>query len=184
MWECLNHPWIYSRGPQDLRIKQGNQIHMDNLRNYQARKRWKHSMKVTDQLKTVHYSTLSAGCLPLQQAVQDQAEGEAAGGEQSPGQSCGQPCAQEEGQAARPAPGTCCSRGEQGKAGRQTGRQADRQTGRQADRQTGRQADRQTGRHADRQTGRQADRHHSWNTLYECILPYSLARKYKVPFAL
>ena len=41
MWECLNHPWIYSRGPQDLRIKQDNQIHMDNFRNYQARRRWK-----------------------------------------------------------------------------------------------------------------------------------------------
>ena len=138
VWECLNHPWIYSRGPQDLRIKQGNQIHMDNLRNYQARKRWKHSMKVTDQLKTAHhYCTLSAGRLPLQQAVQDQAEGEAAGGEQPAGQSCGQPCTQEEGPAGRPAAGACCSRGEQGKAGRQTGRQTDRQAGRQAGRQGG-----------------------------------------------
>ena len=50
------------------------------------------------------------GCLPLQQAVQDQAEGEAAGGEQVSGQSCGQPGAQEEG-AAGPGEGTCCSGG-------------------------------------------------------------------------
>ena len=41
MWECLNHPWIFPRIPNDILSRQSNEIHMDNLRNYQARKRWK-----------------------------------------------------------------------------------------------------------------------------------------------
>ena len=46
VWECLNHPWIFLRGAGDTRLRQENQINMDNLRNYQARKRWKYSTKV------------------------------------------------------------------------------------------------------------------------------------------
>ena len=41
VWECLNHPWIFPRIPNDILSRQSNEIHMDNLRNYQARKRWK-----------------------------------------------------------------------------------------------------------------------------------------------
>ena len=41
MWECLNHPWIFPRIPDDILLRQSNEINMDNLRNYQARKRWK-----------------------------------------------------------------------------------------------------------------------------------------------
>ena len=39
--ECLNHPWIFPRIPNDILLRQSNEINMDNLRNYQARKRWK-----------------------------------------------------------------------------------------------------------------------------------------------
>ena len=46
MWECLQHPWIFPQIPTDILSRESNVIHMDNLRNYQARKRWKHSMKV------------------------------------------------------------------------------------------------------------------------------------------
>ena len=43
MWDCLNHPWIFPRIPDDILLRQSNEINMDNLRNYQARKRWKES---------------------------------------------------------------------------------------------------------------------------------------------
>lgn len=46
VWECLQHPWIFPQIPTDILSRESNVIHMDNLRNYQARKRWKHSMKV------------------------------------------------------------------------------------------------------------------------------------------
>ena len=49
VWECLNHPWILPQVPDDILSRQA-EIHMDNLRNYQARKRWKHSMKVRENI--------------------------------------------------------------------------------------------------------------------------------------
>ena len=48
VWDCLNHPWIFPRIPDDILLRQSNEINMDNLRNYQARKRW----KVSDLLVT------------------------------------------------------------------------------------------------------------------------------------
>ena len=44
--ECLNHPWIFPQIPNDFLLRQSNEINMDNLRNYQARKRWKVKMIV------------------------------------------------------------------------------------------------------------------------------------------
>jgi len=78
VWECLNHPWIYSRGPQDLRMKQGGQIHMDNLRNYQARRRWKHSMKVVflcNRLSRIRLRGSWAGLLDPREHTESPGEG-------------------------------------------------------------------------------------------------------------
>ena len=46
VWGCLNQSWISPRSAGDTGLRQENQINMDNLRNYQARKRWKSSMKL------------------------------------------------------------------------------------------------------------------------------------------
>ena len=79
---------------------------MDNLRNYQARRRWKHSMKV---LLLPFPLPLLPGGLPVQPAVQDPAGREPGGagepwGGQPPGarQPPGQPRARGAGGAPRP----------------------------------------------------------------------------------
>jgi hypothetical protein len=34
--ECLNHPWIAPKSVGDIRLRQSNQINMDNFRNFQV----------------------------------------------------------------------------------------------------------------------------------------------------
>ena len=88
MWECLNHPWIFPRIPDDILLRQSNEINMDNLRNYQARKRWKVGengrLSVRAERANCVVAALHESCLPLQQTLPDQAQRELAG---SPGSS-------------------------------------------------------------------------------------------------
>jgi len=81
VWECLNHPWIFPRSPGDTRLKQDNQINMDNLRNYQARKRWKHSMKVVFLCNRLSRTKLRGSWLQLCEGL---AGGVGGGGQDSP----------------------------------------------------------------------------------------------------
>ncbi|XP_043193896.1 G2-specific protein kinase fin1-like isoform X1 [Amphibalanus amphitrite] len=44
--ECLRHPWIEPRGKEEKAEQREKEVNIDNLKNYQARRRWKHSLRV------------------------------------------------------------------------------------------------------------------------------------------
>ncbi|XP_059080756.1 death-associated protein kinase 1-like isoform X2 [Tigriopus californicus] len=44
--ECLNHPWIKPRNDGDQQTRKEKEINIENFKNFQARRRWKHSMRV------------------------------------------------------------------------------------------------------------------------------------------
>ncbi|XP_037090681.1 death-associated protein kinase 2-like, partial [Pollicipes pollicipes] len=44
--ECLRHPWIEPRGKEEKQEQNDKEVNIDNLKTYQARRRWKHSLRV------------------------------------------------------------------------------------------------------------------------------------------
>ncbi|XP_076061664.1 death-associated protein kinase 1-like isoform X2 [Oratosquilla oratoria] len=44
--DCLSHPWISPKSREQVEKRRDAQTNMDNFKSYQARRRWKHSLKV------------------------------------------------------------------------------------------------------------------------------------------
>ncbi|GFO37012.1 death-associated protein kinase 1 [Plakobranchus ocellatus] len=56
--DCLNHPWIRPKEPQELIKRQSAVINIDNFKAFMARKRWKQSMRVVSLCNRLSKSIL------------------------------------------------------------------------------------------------------------------------------
>ncbi|GFR67462.1 death-associated protein kinase 1 [Elysia marginata] len=56
--DCLNHPWIRPKEPQELIKRQSAVINIDNFKAFMARKRWKQSMRMVSLCNRLSKSIL------------------------------------------------------------------------------------------------------------------------------